>query len=269
MVIAKGEIRHGRFRVAYRAYGNAAQTMVCVSGVQQTMAVWRSLIAYFRGQYSIVIFDLPGVGRSRVLSGALEASIDEQVGILNRIIELTRRPGPLTLVGCSWGTMVVAAYAARYPSAVDKLVLASFGVRPSKRMLELIRDGQAFYERGENGKAAELIIDGFGQNISDTYKRQIIEQFKRMSPDQARTFYNHCEFVEGVQDIAEYVALDRITAPTLIINGANDEILDRADLETATTRIRNCQTRVVEDAGHFLHFERPEILDIYAEFLAQ
>ena len=269
MIISKGEILHGRFGVAYRVYGTAAQTMVCVSGVQQTMAVWRSLIAYFSRQYSIVIFDMPGVGRSRMLTGALEASIDEQVELLDRVIGETRRPGPLTLVGCSWGTMVVAAYAARYPSAVDKLVLASFGVKPSKRMLELIRDGQALYERGENGKAAELIIAGFGQNISNTYKRQIVEQFRRMTPDQARTFYNHCEFVERVHDIAEYVALDRITAPTLIINGANDEILDLEDLETATARIPNCQTRVVEDVGHFLHFERPEILGIYAEFLSQ
>ncbi|MGE0387024.1 MAG: alpha/beta fold hydrolase [Gammaproteobacteria bacterium] len=250
-------------------YGESERTLVCVSGAQQTMAVWRSLVAYFGDQYSVVIFDMPGVGRSKVVEGTLDASVDEQVEILSRVIQTTRRPGALVLAGCSWGTMVVAAFAARYPAAVDKLLLASFGVKPSKKMLELIRDGQALYERGEVEKAAELIIDGFGQNISESYKRQIIEQFRRMTPDQARTFYNHCSFVGSVQDIAQYVALDQITAPTLIINGADDAILDLGDLATATARIPNCQTRVVKDAGHFLHFERPEILGIYAEFLAQ
>ena len=62
--------------------------------------------------------------------------------------------------------------------------------------------------------------------------------------------------------------LDKIKARTLIVNGEHDTILDLEDMEEAITRIPNCESRVVKDAGHFLHFERAEILHIYDEFLS-
>lgn len=269
MVREKGEVRVGRFSIPYRVYGDSEATFVCVNGAQQTMAVWRSLISYFSDDYSVVTFDMPGAGRARVERGPPEASFEEQVDILAEVIEATRRSGPLVLAGCSWGTMAAAAYAARHPEEVDKLVLGSFGVKPSKVMMEVIREGQQLYEQGEHAAAAHLIIDRFGAGISPGYKRQILQQFARISQEQATAFYRHCCFVEGVGHIDEYVALDRITAKTLVINGANDTLLDLEDLQVARARIPNCTTRVVEDAGHFLHFERPDILGIYAEFLAQ
>lgn len=269
MIIQKGEIREGRFSVPFRVYGTGARTMVCVSGAQQTMAVWRSVVSYFSGEFSIVTFDMPGLGRSKILAGPMEIGFDEQLQILHRIIENTGRAGPLTLVGCSWGTIVVAAYAAREPAAVDTMVLASFGVRLSESMMELIKDGQSLYERGRMDQAAHLIIERFGQNITGAYKKQIVAQFERMTEDQARVLYTHCGFVEAVRHIEEYVALDRITARTLIVNGANDTILDLDDMQVANDRIRDCETRLVPDAGHFLHFERPDILGIYADFLAR
>jgi pimeloyl-ACP methyl ester carboxylesterase len=90
-----------------------------------------------------------------------------------------------------------------------------------------------------------------------------------MTDDQARAFYNHSCFVESAGHIIEHIPLDRIQARTLIVNGAQDTILDLEDMRIAGSIIPNCEIRVVEDAGHFLHFERPEILGVYAEFLAR
>lgn len=268
MRISKGEIHTGRFLIPYRRYGSAERSIVCVGGAQQTMAVWRSVISYFVADYSIVTFDLPGVGRSQVLDGPMQFSLEEQLLALSQVIDTTRRPGPLTLVGCSWGAMLGAAYAAQYPDAVDNLVLASFGIKPSAAMLEVIRAGQALYQRGEIVRAADLIINRFGNNISAGYKKQIVAQFARLSDAQAHSLYNHCSFVESVNHIDEFVPMHRIKARTLIINGADDTLLDLEDVQLAQARIPNCQARIVADAGHFLHFERPDILEIYADFLA-
>ncbi len=269
MVIEKGEIVEGRFSVPFRIYGTGERTMVCVSGAQQTMAVWRTVVSHFSKEFCIVTFDMPGLGRSKILDGPLEIGFDEQLQILHRIIESSGRVGPLTLVGVSWGTIVVAAYAARALAEVDTLVLASFGVRLSESMIELIKDGQSLYECGRIDQAAHLIIERIGQNITGAYKKQIVAQFERMTDDQARVLYSHCGFVDAVRHIEEYVALDRITARTLIINGENDTILDPEDMLVANARIRNCETRLVPNAGHFLHLERPDILNIYADFLAR
>lgn len=46
-------------------------------------------------------------------------------------------------------------------------------------------------------------------------------------------------------------------------------MLDREDVKHAISMIPNCETQVVSGAGHFLHFERPEILDLYDEFYSR
>ena len=70
MKITKNALRLGRFIVPFRVYGEADRALVCVSGAQQTMAVWRSVTSYFSGDYSVVVFDSPGQGRSRICAGS-------------------------------------------------------------------------------------------------------------------------------------------------------------------------------------------------------
>lgn len=67
--------------------------------------------------------------------------------------------------------------------------------------------------------------------------------------------------------LEDLLDLSRITAQTLIINGADDTIIDLDDMHKAAEMIPNCETILVENAGHFLHFEQPELLELYAEFM--
>ncbi len=269
MKITKGELRHDRFLVPYRVYGEGEQILVCVSGAQQTMAVWRSFASHFCKSYSVVIFDSPGQGRSQILSGSPAISLEEQVEVLHRIITATHRYQPVYLAAASWGTIVAAAYAARYPAAVEKLILGSFGVKPSEAMLELIRDGRRLYHDDRRPEIGNLMIERFGQQIPATYKRRIVEQFRHMSAQQLRSFYAHCDFVETARHINGFVDLQNIKAQTLIVNGDHDTMLDLEDADFACARIPNCEVRIIPGAGHFLHFERGDIMEIYDEFLAK
>ena len=269
MKITKGEFQLGRFHVPYRVYGEAEKTIVCVSGAKQTMAVWRSFVSYFVPDYSVAVFDLPGQGRSKILSGPLAVSLDEQVDVLHKVVCETRRDEPAHLAAASWGTIVAAAYAARCPAAVDKMILGSFGARPSKTMLEVIKEGKRLVDQGESPQVGSLIIERFGQFIPDSYKSRIIEQFQQMSREQFLAFYAHSEFVESARDIKDFVDLQNIKASTLVINGQHDAILDLEDVERACAQIPQCEFRVISDAGHFLHFEQEGILDIYKEFLSR
>ncbi|MEE8240661.1 MAG: alpha/beta hydrolase [Nitrospirales bacterium] len=268
MRVTKDELKEGRFVVPYRVYGNAHQVLVCVSGAQQTMAVWLSVVRYFSPDYTVVIFDLPGQGRSRTLSGPPGASLEEQVAVLDRVISVTRNNGQINLAAASWGTVVAASYAAQHPGASDKLILASFGLKPSDALLEVIKDGQKLVDTNNGQRLGHLIIERFGQDIPDTYKHRIIEQFSNMGTDQLMAFYAHSESVENARHLSDFIDLHKIEAKTLIINGENDAILDLGDAASAAERIPNCQFRVLPGVGHFLHFECEDILDIYKEFLA-
>ena len=267
MKITKGELQQGRFMIPYRVYGEADKLLVCVSGAQQTMAVWKPVVSYFASEYSVVVFDSPGQGRSRLLYGAPAVTLDEQVEALHAVISATRRYAPLHLAAASWGTMVASAYAARHPGAVEKMVLASFGVKPSQAMLEVITEGQKLYNEKRGPEIAHLMIQRFGSQIPPSYQRRIIEQFRHMTEEQFLCFYAHCDFVQSAGHIKNFVDLHSIKAKTLIINGEHDTILDLEDISFAMARIPNCEARIVPGVGHFLHFEREGILPIYREFL--
>ena len=97
----------------------------------------------------------------------------------------------------------------------------------------------------------------------------MIMQFKGMSREDFLSFYDHCKFVEQSSDIEEFIDLSKITARTLVLSGEYDAILNPRDVREAAAKIPNCDFRVVNGAGHFLHWEQPDILYSYSEFLAQ
>ena len=269
MKTVKGELKLGRFLVPYRIYGEAQKTIICISGAKQTMAAWRSFVSHFINEYSVVVFDLPGQGRATILSGTPNVTFNEQVDILYNIVKETNRNGTIVLAGASWGTIISAALAARHPELIDKMMLGSFGARPSKAVIDVIRAGQKLFNSNKSEDIAPLMIEAFGQHIPETHKRQMIEQFRGMSRDQFLSFYEHCEFVGQASDIGDFVDLGNITASTLILNGEFDAILDSVDIEKASEKIADCEFRIVPGAGHFLHWEQPDILHTYSEFLAR
>ncbi|PKL96172.1 MAG: hypothetical protein CVV18_02705 [Gammaproteobacteria bacterium HGW-Gammaproteobacteria-8] len=264
-------MRCERFEVPYRIYGSSENTLVCVSGAMQTMSIWRSVVKRFTDDYTVVLFDMPGVGRSRVLSGTAHVTVDEQIQVLDSLIASliseTRGPGELVLAGSSWGTAIAASYAALKPDVVDSLLLSSFGMRPNAGMEYVVERATALYHARDYAGGAELIFEVFGRNLGPVYKQQIMAQFQNLTSDSAEIFYQHCANILSLGRLDEAVDLTRITARTLIINGADDPIIDLDDMRLAETLIPDCQLRLVDKVGHFLHFEKPELLEEYADFL--
>ncbi len=264
----RGELSVERFLIPYRVYGNADRVIVCVNGAQQTMAAWKSVVSYFFKDYSLVLFDFPGQGRARILTGPTEVSLDEQVRVLHQVVIAQRVPGRCDVVGASWGGIVVAVFASQYPELVGKIILASFGAKTSKKMLRVIRKGMELYESGRGDEVSALIIENFGQHLSEAYKKKICHQFASIKKEHFRAFYAHGSFLENGHSIDEVVELANIKATTLIISGEHDTIMDLDDLRIVSSQIPNCETRIIRGVGHFLHNEREDILDIYKQFLS-
>lgn len=267
MKAEKGVLEYGRFRVPYRCYGDHPDVLLCVSGVLQTMAVWRAVAKRFSRHFSVIIFDMPGVGRSEILSGDAHVGIDEQLEVVDALVCYADRGGSLVLAGSSWGTAIAAAYASQKPEAVQQLILSSFGMKPNAVMAGIIERAQVLYDTGDYAAGADLIVDMFGQQIGPTYKRQIEAQFASLSESSAETFYQHCRNILNLGHLRDSIDLTRIQARTLIVNGAEDRIIDLEDMWEAQTLIPDCECLLVEGVGHFLHFEKPEILEDYEDFM--
>lgn len=232
------------------------------------MAVWNSFFRFFRKDYRVTVFDFPGQGGGKIVSGPPEVDLGEQIEVVRAVQEHASPPGKVYLFGSSWGGVVAAAFAAKYPSRVEKALLASFGTKPSSRMTRVINQGQELYRNGVGAKIGHLLVDEFGQLIPETLKSRIVNQFTNMKEEHFQNFLAHSESVKQIRHIHEIIDLGKIQAETLIMNGAKDALLDSQDIEEVATAIDNCRFEVIPDAGHFLHFEDPRILDQYADFFA-
>ena len=268
MKIEKGELNSGRFVVPYRVYGETGRLIVCVNGAQQTMAVWKSVVSYFFKDYRIVLFDFPGQGRARVLSGPTAISFDEQLDVLYQVVLAQKSKETLHVVGASWGGVVVAVFASQHPEFVEKIILASFSPKTSNRMLAVLKEGKRLYETGHGDQVSALIIDNFGKHLSDAYKEKISRQFDTIKSEQFQSFYEHGRLLGDGHSIDEVMEPANIKAKTLIINGEHDTIMNLEDLDLLANRIPDCETKVVQGVGHFLHNEREDVLGIYSKFLA-
>jgi pimeloyl-ACP methyl ester carboxylesterase len=264
-----GVLEYSRFQIPYRVYGDHDKVIVCVSGAKQTMSAWRSLVSHFSESYRIVLFDMPGQGRSEILSGSLGVTLDEQVDVLDALVDhlSIHQCEQRILIGGSWGSIVSAAYAERHPSVFDKLVLGSFGTKPNSVLSIIINEVQQLISQGRGAEIAPMMIEKFGQYIPEALKRQIISQFSSMSDQQFLSFYEHSVFVNQMGDLKSHMDLSLIRVPTLVVMGQFDTIMDLFDTRQATKLMPQGKFQLIKGVGHFLHWEKPEILCEYERFI--
>jgi pimeloyl-ACP methyl ester carboxylesterase len=163
---------------------------------------------------------------------------------------------------------VVAAFASRFPDLVDKIILASFGIRVNEKLVEAISDGQRLNGTATGEQVADIIIKYFGQHLNDTFKKKMHDQFKNITREHLENFRAHGQLLKTTRHINEVVDLRSIKAQTLIINGAMDTVMDRDDITLAAAQIANCMVKIVPGVGHFLHNESDDVLGIYRTFLS-
>jgi pimeloyl-ACP methyl ester carboxylesterase len=264
----RGEIAVGRFLIPYRLFGQGSRIMVCVNAAQQSMAAWRPVVTYFSKDYRLLLFDFPGQGRAKIISGSAVVDLDEQVEVLRQVLLAQNAPEKSIIAGASWGGIVVAVFASRFPHLVDKIILASFGIRVNDRLVQAIKAGQQLNGNATGEQVAGVIVKYFGQHLSESFKKKMYDQFKNIKKEHMDNFRAHGQLLETTKHINEVVDLHHIKAQTLIINGALDTVMDLDDVTLAAAQIPNCVVKIVPDVGHFLHNESDDVLAIYSDFLS-
>ena len=264
----RGEITVGRFQIPYRLFGRGSRFLVCVNGAQQTMAAWRPVVTYFSEDYRLLLFDFPGQGRAQIISGSAVVALDEQVEVLHQVLAAQNFPEKSIVAGASWGGVVVAAFAARFPQLVDKIILASFGIRVNEKLVQAIREGQQLNGTATGELVAGVIIKYFGQHLNEGFKKRMHDQFKNIKKEHLENFHAHGQVLKTTKHINEVVDLHSIRAQTLIINGEMDTVMDFDDVTLAAAQIANCMVKIVPGVGHFLHNESDDVLSIYRDFLS-
>jgi pimeloyl-ACP methyl ester carboxylesterase len=229
------------------------------------MAMWHTFVRRFSQRYRIVLFDFPNQGAGRVVEGSSYLDLDEQVGILDSVISATIGEDPLTLCSASWGGVVALAYAVRHPQRLQSLILASIGTRANQRMIDMITQGlETEVNRLE---VAECIIENFGKELPAAMKNRIVSQFQRMDTQAFQAFFRHGSTVLSVKELEKVVDLGKVRCKTILLYVENDAIVDFDDVKFLASQVPGAELRLIKDVGHFLHLEKEELLDVYADIL--
>ncbi|MDD4900289.1 MAG: alpha/beta hydrolase [Candidatus Omnitrophica bacterium] len=263
----KGALKAGRFSIPYRVYENEGPHIICINGIQQSMAMWHTFISRFSDKYRLTLFDFPHQGKAKVLSGPPQVTFEEQVAILKAVMQEAKVGKDAIMCAASWGGVIAVAFAAQYPQMIKRLILASLGTRPNQNMIKIIQAGTGM-NISNREEMAEIIISSFGKNLPERIKQAIARQFRSMDEKDLRAFYEHGLFVISSKRLSELVNLKDIKAHTILLNGEKDTIIDLEDVKFLATQIPHCELRIIKDTGHFLHMEREEVLDIYEEILS-
>jgi pimeloyl-ACP methyl ester carboxylesterase len=106
--------------IHYLKAGAGGKTLVLIHGFGDTSHMWIPLFDEFGNDYTIIAPDMRGLGES-----AKPAAGYDKKTIASDIHELSRSFGrrKINLVGHDIGLMVAYAYAAQYPTEVEKLAL--------------------------------------------------------------------------------------------------------------------------------------------------
>lgn len=265
----KNTLAIGRFLIPYRIYENDGPHFLFINGVQQSMAMWQTFVSRFSPHFRITLFDFPNQGKARIISGPSQVSLDEQVEILLSVMDKVGFEKNGTLCAASWGGVIAVALAAKYPDRIKRMILASLGTKPNKKMVETIQKAAAL-DMSDRDKMAQTLIQSFGENLPAKMKQGILSQFRTMKKENLQSFFEHGLFVISSDQLGKIVRLNSIRAKTILVNGEKDSIIDLDDVKFLASQIPGCELKILKGVGHFLHMERAEVLDIYEEiFISQ
>jgi pimeloyl-ACP methyl ester carboxylesterase len=244
--------------------GDALVYLHSATGEGAGLAVLEQLAETF----DVLVPMFPGFGESEGIEGIDD--IEDAVFHLLDVLDQLGLRSP-SVMGMSLGGWMAAELAMRYPAAVGRLVLVNpaglyveghpikeiFGRQPGELAQDLFADQS--HPMAQMMYGVQAIMDAKGEIPFELMKPAL--QSLAATAKVAWNPYLHDPKLRRL--------LYRVTAPTLIVHGAGDRLIDRTHAEAYAEGIRNTRLVDVEGAGHLLALEKPaELAELVAAFLA-
>jgi pimeloyl-ACP methyl ester carboxylesterase len=251
-------------------------TVILIHGYTQTSRMWRPLIPKLTGKFTVIAPDLPGIGDSGIPSGGS----DMKTAAI-RIHDLAKSLGvqKARVVGHDIGLMVAYAYAAQFPSEVEKLIVMD-AFLPGVQGWEPVFDDPHMWHFRFNGPTPEALVAGreatyfayFWNDLAADKTHSVPESDRHAyvtaysRPERMRAGWSY--FAEWPETAKEFAQLSqtKLTIPVLSIAG---EKASAGVLGPQMKLVANDVTVIVlKDTGHWIMEERPkETMDAIVKFL--
>jgi pimeloyl-ACP methyl ester carboxylesterase len=258
--------------------GRGKPPLVCIHGLSGNAHNFDSLAQHLENDYHVISIDVRGRGDSQwgpaddynhaVYTSDLAALIDQL------------QFATVTLIGTSMGGAIAMLYAGGYPERIERIVLNDIGPEVDPQGIRRITDymSTAPTEFGSIAQVADFYRENYP--MMQRMPEQVLLEFVKwaVTPSERGTLKwkldpairNVPRSGSGARPLDLWVPYARITAPLLVIRGADSDILSRA------TASRMCVVlpqlaRVVEvpGVGHAPSLLEPDALTAIRQFLGR
>lgn len=221
---------------------------------------WKATVDRLGNEYSIIVPDLPGVGRSLPVRGA--RNIFNQAAAVEALIDHLGI-GSLYVVGHSMGAAIAILFATRRPALIPRLVLTavSFARNDSERNTFLgIMSVASVVMRLRGTWMAD--VPWLVQQSAQRYFYRVPDQ-----PDLLRAgFIDYLQMDHGTAIASARSAVSpaiveaarSIRTPTLFIFGRQDQAMPTENADYTAQTIPGSQMRWIEECGHLPMVEHPD-----------
>jgi pimeloyl-ACP methyl ester carboxylesterase len=248
-------------KIAWESHGTGAPVLL-VQGLGYARWGWDPVVPGLAEHFRVLTFDNRGIGESDKPAGPYTARemAEDALQVLDEA-GLERAH----VVGSSLGGMIAQEVAAAAPDRVDKLVLCSTtpggpdGLPMPEVTVRLIAEAPALAPQDALRRFVEnaLSVDAPSELVDEIYARRLANP-----PDPAGW---QAQAAAGTT----FPGVDgSITAPTLIVHGTDDNVVDFRNAELLAARIPGARVELVPGGGHLFFWEQPDtFVRIVSEFL--
>lgn len=268
-------------KVAYVDQGRGDKTLLFIHGLATYLPAWYTSIEAFKGEYRCIAIDLPGYGRSS--KGDYPATMSYYAGVIHQLAESLSLEN-VTLVGHSMGGQVALTSVLSSPEAYEALILlAPAGFETFKEVqkswLKSVFTSESVFHATEEQIRANWKLNF--HNMPESVEFMIKD---RVAMKKALDFNAYCQSVaRGVSGMLDEPVFDRlkeIEHETLVVYGANDQLIPNMYLNPALTtnevasagveQMPNARLALIEHCGHFISFDKPDkIHELMKAFLTR
>jgi pimeloyl-ACP methyl ester carboxylesterase len=257
-------------------------TIVFTHGFALNLDSWHFQRVGLRGHYRLVFWDQRGHGRSAV--GPRGNSTIDTIGRdLSRVIDAAAPEGPLVLVGHSMGGMTIMSLAGSRPDLfADRVIATAFIGTSAGGLADVPWVRNQFVNR-----VVRLVAPGAVSTLAR--RPELVSRTRRLGSDLEQILVRRYSFASPVPASLVRFAAEMIAAtpvdvvadflPTfdlhdarealaaladtevLVLGGAQDAMTPSDHSDELALLLPRAEHVVVEDAGHLVMLEHPEVVD--------
>ena len=248
-------------KIAWESTGKGSPLLL-IQGLGYGRWGWDPIIPGLDTRHLVIAFDNRGIGESDKPEGPYTAAqmAGDALQVLDEA-EIDRAH----VFGASLGGMIAQELAVIAPERVDKLVLGCTtaggpdAVPMPEVTLALLADSASL--------APEVALRRFVENaLGENPPAELVDELfalRVLNPPDPAGWQAQAAAGMGFQGVA-----GEITAPTLVLAGTADNVVDYRNAELLAARIPGARIELLEGSGHLFFWEQPdECVRILNDFL--